>query len=116
MLAYSLWITRKNIIELNYANKRKLKESVKSCIGGFKNFLRSASYVKAGSLKGDSTSEILEQFYSLFPEINREEVEELMKVPYKWDSIDEENYLKELLFSSLNLREKIIEIIAKENF
>jgi hypothetical protein len=113
-IAYSLWTTRKNIITLNYNNHKELQEGVQSCMGGFKNFLRNVCYLKDGKLNGDSNAAIVEQFFSSFPQISENEVEKLLNATKEWESLkNNEKILKELLFSSLNLRERVIELMSE---
>ena len=113
-IAYSLWTTRKNVITLNYNNGKELQEGVKRCIGGFKNFLRNVCYLKDGKLKGNSSAAIVEQFFPSFPQISDNEVEKLFNATKEWESLkNDEKILKELLFSSLDLRERVIELMSE---
>jgi hypothetical protein len=121
-VAHDLLMTRRNFITSDYeTNPQKFGKMYKfmkdylfsECIKGLKNFVKKVCIVKDGYLKGKSDEEILEQFYSLFPEMSDGKIEELMSLSFESVLRKGKDYFKNLLYLSLNLREKIVLLCSK---
>lgn len=112
-IAHSLWITRKNYVSRMNGDYKSLREATKQSLKAFKNFVLNACLLKSGYIKSWRKQDVLESFKFNFPEFKTEEIEELLSVPKKWNSINNRDELLELLYSSVKLREEIVKALVE---
>ncbi len=113
-LAYSIWRTRKTATLLDYLrkhNKRSFAYNFKKSTKALGNFFRNAVILKGEKLKGDTKYEIANQFIEAFPEVNPEDVLEVLSVPLVWPNLTEKEMMN-IFYKGLKIRETTVKALA----
>jgi predicted nucleotidyltransferase len=115
-LAYALWRTRVTASSLDYYKKydqKQFKYEFKKSVKALKNFFRNAVILNGEKLRSDYSLSIAKQFTDAFPEINSEEVLEVLAIPNLWPNLSQEE-MTNLFFTGLRIREETIKSLAEK--